>query len=582
MPAASINRHLALFLAALLLLGLLIAPTQTALAGSQVTLSETTLTFRGRLTDPVQRTFTLTVTSDPLRNLEIIRHDLLDTRTGAVILSTNITVDPATVAEVSGQARFAVTVSGAVAAGHYTGALELRYDGQPIAAPLTINLDVTFESIPSVDVDANGKNLTLFVRPPIYELPYISRPTSAPSGPTSAEAAVYLVQSGQGEATVEEARVLTMRGAKGQTLPADTVTVTTPLPFTLTDSDAAPLQIVVAGKFLEAGEYSGTLLVRVRNQAAPIQIPITIQIKHGPLVPLLVLVIGLLVAGFLGWWNGKGKLLQETVKPIQRLADDIRGKKRKLQAEERDEALDRLRETFRAIDAGYPAGEVKKLYEAAQAYVSEKGAAADKFLDEALQPVLAKARGVAHGRQVREQLVNRLERMQQRVNDGDYRRLEEVASQLQEMEDKVGALVEVDSFFDSVPADQRSELAQKLDQVATLTEMRSILKNAGVDVPPRAGVSFALSAEPKRAVARADNFELSLKRRLQLSGGALLVTLVLYLFALTVGWISLYANAPTFGADPQQYISLFLWGATIETVRGQTINLISLETVIKT
>jgi len=43
--------------------------------------------------------------------------------------------------------------------------------------------------------------------------------------------AIYLVQSGEDDAEVEHAKVLTMRGTKGQTLPADTVRVVTqPLP----------------------------------------------------------------------------------------------------------------------------------------------------------------------------------------------------------------------------------------------------------------------------------------------------------------------------------------------------------------
>jgi hypothetical protein len=38
-------------------------------------------------------------------------------------------------------------------------------------------------------------------------------------------------------------------------------------------------------------------------------------------------------------------------------------------------------------------------------------------------------------------------------------------------------------------------------------------------------------------------------------------------------------KSDTFGADPMSYVSLFLWGATVEAVRGKTVTLTSLKTI---
>jgi hypothetical protein len=573
-------------LAALLILPLLLAQAPPALAQSQVTLSETTLAMRGLLTDSLQRTFGLTVQGEAIQNVTVVRHDLLDAQAGTALLSDKIAVSPEALARASGHSQFTVTVSGATTAGHYTGPLEIRYDGQPVDAPLIVTLDVTLEAAPSVDVDVNAKNLTLFVQPPLWDLPYAGRPSGAAGQPAAAaalpalaEVAVYLVQSGAEEAVVEEAQVLTLRGSAGQTLPAGAVSVSAALPMTLAGNAAGPLRLVVAGDNLEAGEYGGTLLVRVRNQAAPIQVPVTVKIKHGPLLPLLVLAAGLLVAGFLGWWNNQGKLRRDTVRPIERLAEDIRNKRKKLQAEERDHAIGLLREAWTAINAGEPADEITKKFQKAEAYVTEREQALDKLLKEKLEVLLNQARAVVCCRALREAQAARLEAVQQRLNNGDYRRLEEAARTLEEERRKVDALVKVDAGFAKLPADKQEEVAGDLDKAGTLVDARAILVEAGVkteDLPSLAGVSFGKTAEPP--IAQSQDFELNVTQRLQLEGAGLLVTAILYLFALAVGWVSLYAGSATFGADPQSYISLFLWGAVVETVRGQTISLTSLET----
>jgi hypothetical protein len=59
--------------------------------------------------------------------------------------------------------------------------------------------------------------------------------------------------------------------------------------------------------------------------------------------------------------------------------------------------------------------------------------------------------------------------------------------------------------------------------------------------------------------------------RVQLGG--LLVKGLVYLFALLVGWAALYLSNLTFGARPEDYIALFLWGATVNVIAGQQVKL---------
>ena len=51
------------------------------------------------------------------------------------------------------------------------------------------------------------------------------------------------------------------------------------------------------------------------------------------------------------------------------------------------------------------------------------------------------------------------------------------------------------------------------------------------------------------------------------------MAILLYLFTLTVGYITLYAKSPTFGADLENYITLFLWGVSVNIVGVQVIDL---------
>jgi hypothetical protein len=54
---------------------------------------------------------------------------------------------------------------------------------------------------------------------------------------------------------------------------------------------------------------------------------------------------------------------------------------------------------------------------------------------------------------------------------------------------------------------------------------------------------------------------------------AIILAITLYLFTLAVGYITLYAKTPTFGADLENYLTLFLWGVSVNIVGAQAIDL---------
>jgi len=560
----------------------LLAPTDAALAQSQVTLSETVLTFQGLLTEPQQRTVTLTVNGDAIHNLEVVRGDLRDATTGAVILGSSISVDPLTLDEVSGSESFQVTVTGAGKPGHYTGQLEFRYDELSGETPPVLDLEATLEAVPDVAADVNSQDLTLYVQQPWQDFPFVGRPSADPEAAVLADVTPYLVQRGDGQADIQQAAVLTLRGAKGQTLPAEVVRVDTDTPFTLESGEAKPLRIVAAGRDLRAGEYNGTLMVRVRNQSAQVELPIRVKIKHGWLLSLIVLAGGLALGYVLHWWKEEGKVSRDLMNEIEKLAKELKPGK-KLQADIRDGAMVLLQEAAKLVDEGAPESEIREKYQAAKNLVDNAQTAADTLLNDTLAPLVQRVQAPGAGQAKRRQFEEELKRIQNRVIQGEYRSLEEAQELLthpsQGIQAQVQYLEELEGKLTQVSPDKQEAVTRAFAEQTEFKEMRRVLKDAGVELPPpKPGLDFA--AEPHEpARSRADVFELSWKRKLLLSVPGALAAIVGYVFALAVGWVSIYVASDTFGANPQEYISLFLWGGVVEAVRGNTITLTGLKAI---
>ncbi|MBN2002728.1 MAG: hypothetical protein JXA21_05170 [Anaerolineae bacterium] len=556
--------------------------TEAVYADSQVILSETSLDFRGLLTEPLQRSFTLKVKGDPISNVRILRHDLLDKDTGAVILSNNIVIDPLERDTITDQENFQVTLSGATRPGHYKGSLEILYEGLPIDTPLTIDVNVILEAVPLVDAEVNSKSLSFFVQQ-FWGMPF-AKPKADAQSPVLAEEAIFLMQNTQGNAEIQEAKVLAMRGPKGESLPVEAIKVTSNFPFTLTNNDAASIQVAVAGQNLRAGEYNGTLVVRVRNQPALVQIPTKVQIKDGWLLPMIVLAGGLLLGFVLHWWKEDGLATRSLVRKIEALANEVRPGN-KLQAADRDRAMSLLKAAVTLVNTGAPPAEIQAKYDETEKLVRDAQGEADKLLTEKLAPLLGEVQKLAPGQQLRKSFEGRLRDIRERIIQGNYKELEAARDELAHPSQGIAGEIEnfstLVSKFAEVPEDKKAQVKQALDVASSLVDMEKILSDHGVQILPDPNRSYGIKSAVEKIDSATDSLKLSWKRKLMLSLPALLAVLVTYFFSLAVGWISLYVSSATFGSNPQDYISLFLWGGIIESVRGRVVTLTGLETVFK-
>ena len=125
------------------------------------------------------------------------------------------------------------------------------------------------------------------------------------------------------------------------------------------------------------------------------------------------------------------------------------------------------------------------------------------------------------------------------------------------------------SSYEALPEPRDHVLAQ-LEKADTLNSMQQIIDSAqGVKGIARA--SIAGLTDPGIQIIPSpptwESFTLGLKV------GRIVMAILLYLFTLTVGYITLYAKSPTFGADLENYITLFLWGVSVNIVGVQVIDL---------
>jgi hypothetical protein len=306
------------------------------------------------------------------------------------------------------------------------------------------------------------------------------------------------------------------------------------------------------------------------------------MVKDGPLLALIVLVLGLGAAMLFSWWNSKGKAASEYVDSITKLAEDVQTGK-KMQLEERNQATLLLKEVLEAIERGEAAEAVKAKFEAAKAYVTSARANTDAFIKENVGPLLDTAKSADPGRTLRERYVRELSEIKRKLIDGEYVNLEEAREIIKypptNWEKEIKEFKSLSDKFSGVPEDKQEATRQRMDAAANLADLRRALKEAGVQLAIEPGVTYAVDAKGERVVPA--GLELSWGRQWQLTFGRLAVPLIAFLFILAVGWVSIYVKSDNFGANPMDYITLFLWGATAEALRGQTISLSSMKAVIR-
>jgi len=563
--------------------GLFLIPVKNARTQSTVELHEKKLIFSGPVNDSLQRTFNITVKGKPIKKLLVICQDLVDSNTQAVLLSKNIEVIPANRDEVHGSEKFTVTVKGGKKAGHFTGSLKILYADQPEDESLSIDLDVTLEAFPSVEVGESSGNPTLVVKPSWYRFSF-GRPIAS-NKPVLGEVTVSLIQKGDGEAVIENAEVLTLRGSKGQTLPQNAARVETnkdtKFPLTLSNIDATSINVVAGGKNLKADEYNGTLHIKVSNQNS-IQIPIKVQVKDGPLLPLILLVIASIVGILLSWWNNEGRTRNELRKRIRLLEAGL-GYKKMLQVDIQQKVGTLLDELKSAMVVGEKVAAIEKQLKAITKTINAAQEEAKTFLEEELEPFRKtlddKAKALPTGKAYHNKLSEKVQEIEAWVNDGKFQRLADARSALDATRENMNLFAEIIEEFEKLPDNAKNQVKPSLDIATSIEAMEEEIKKAketlttdpnqvregALDVERLPGEHSLTFTAADRVTW--DSYKLKLKVQ------SFLVAGIVWLFTIVIGFITLYAPSTTFGTSPKDYITLLLWGITSNVVGGQTINL---------
>lgn len=539
----------------------------TVNAQPKISFSETELVFSGLVGETLQRTFTITVTGEPLTGLQIIIPDLVDPQTQAVILSERIALNPPFLTELFGNQSITVSLNGIEKFGSFEGDLKFIYDGQPEGENLSLRLSAVVKAVPTVDADVNSKNPNLFVEPSLMDFPF-GRAEVLPDSPKLGEVVLSLVQSGDSPATIANARVLAMQSSQGLTLPENTVQVESEFPLVLQGKDAGTLRVVARGRNLPAGEFSGTLLVNVDNQPGPVLIPLKVQVKDGPLLAFILLAAGPLVGLLFFYWNKDGKVLLEARQRIERLQGVLKTG-RMLTVEDQQNGRQKLESIIDAIVGKTDPSLITPLLDELEGFIKAQQTSGEAFMG-ALNAQAARLAGMSQAKVLHEKISAALDDLRRQIDTGTapswtavQRQLEGVTAELDEIEALLASVQALDSETQAI-------VKPRIENARNLAELQNALAQ-GRSVPGK-GLAGLFKFEGAGERPEWQKFNLSLEWR------RLAVAAVVYLFTLFVGWITLYASAPTFGANREDYITLFLWGVASNVVGSQTIDLKSIMT----
>ena len=480
--------------------------------------------------------------------------------------------------------RFTVTISAGQRAGHYVGTSEIRYAGLNPNQPLTITLDVTVESIPAVDVEVSSKNLVMPLRPLWSNLRW-GKPASDNASPELGEIVVSLVQNSEGIALVEGAEVLAMRGTKGYTLPSNTLRVPTTFPLTLTNQDTTSLRIVAVGDNLRADEYNGALFIKVHNQPNALTIPLKVQVKDGPILAIVCLLLGPTIGFIVRWSNSGGRERNRLAKRIDEL-DETLGKGEYL-ARDKQQELDVLLNTAKqAIVDGRAVEEITQKLEALTTALNSAQAETRRFITGRIEPLRTHITGLNLGQAYREKLLRDLEKIQTSVVNGTVASLQDAGHAVTTVQTNVTHVETALQKYEGLPESVRDTYREALNTATSLEGIQQIVASAaqttsGSGATPHFG-SYGAGGTPAEAEVALTQIDRDWDReRVKLRLGALAATVLVYAFAWVVGYITFYVAAPTFGSDPAAYISLLLWGATSSFIGARTVDLQQLYTSVK-
>jgi hypothetical protein len=529
--------------------------TAPATAPATVQIIDAVIVRRGSRAEPLQATFR--AYGSHLPKLALVKRDLVAEH-GAVILSTDVAVTSVRAANDTEEV-FTLAIKGPPRAGTYRASFPFQIEG---LATRTIHIEATFDPIPSVDVGIHSKILILRLIP---RLDGKARPDIQQ---------VDLIQNGEGQFRIQDAALSRMETSTGRVMPSGVIAA-------VKAPGQHPVQVQLQSNVgsVVAGEYTGALTINIENQPRKLEIPIKALVKDSPAGPLGVLVLGFLVAILFGWWNDKGKGLREVMETGDRLQREVQSK-RFLQADDRTDVMSLLGDALRKVESGWPAAEIQKLLLDVQTLVSNRQMAGLRLVAERLEPLISDVRLPGPGALVREKLETHLKAAKERLEGGAYKSIDVARSEIEQISGDVDELKRISAEFAALPAERQAALRDALDNAESLDAMAGALTNR---LPLEGAAQRVLGRELAQATAGPfDALRFRIRKRLVVNTARALIAAITVGFVLVVGFVTLYVKSPTFGADAMDYITLFLWGSTVETIRGQTVGFEGLRHIVET
>ena len=250
-----------------------------------------------------------------------------DNSTGILPSSVTTSLGP----DLGGFRTITVSVTAVPKAGTYAGKLWLKLATEGIDQAVTVDLTVQATSA-SIALRAGQRVQVQLVRCASLECDLSSLALPG-SNPTSW--AAMLENSGSADGVVTSV-VTDVRGQKSHGSLGGTLTLgSTP---SIPSQGVGPLNLAVTKVNVAPDHYTGDVLIGVAGASAPLVLPVELDVRDGPLLPLAALLIAI-GAGILSRWNaGFGGQLADAYERLQ-------GLRRRIAAEpqpDRDALMPRL------------------------------------------------------------------------------------------------------------------------------------------------------------------------------------------------------------------------------------------------
>jgi len=305
----------------------------------------------------------LTVTGGDAQELRLLPTDLHHASDASVIIDRSDVTIPAGISLSDGQPRdVRVTVNNVTRPGDYSGELEFLLSGQVEADALVIPLELHIDARP--DVKPVATSLGLQVVRCQNSIDCTVATWLLPDNTVRDDWAVQLDNQTLVPVDVIGAAVV-MRGQRtGDAVSASDVTVA--VPHTLPAGQIETINLTIHRNRLSADHYRGILRFKLEGSDDPLTINVDLDVRDGPLWPLLVILFGIIVGRLLKGMETREAQTQIKLLPrfyqlradaaaVQNtdaaayLSQQLRTVKRKLEAAEESEEM--LGQTFDKLEA---------------------------------------------------------------------------------------------------------------------------------------------------------------------------------------------------------------------------------------